>query len=162
MLYTTPQAQTPATLTEVDIRAAHPHTSFPQPLTPADVVGLGYWPVQPTPQPVHDPLTHVCTEVAPVRIDSPDAGEQWQQAWQVTPRPAAEAAQLQAAHAAQQASAARQQRTALLQATDWTQLPDVQAGMPPEQRAAYAVYRQALRDWPSHPSFPDPASLPTI
>ncbi len=43
----------------------------------------------------------------------------------------------------------RAQRNALLSASDWTQLNDA-----PVDRAAWAVYRQALRDVPQQAGFP--------
>lgn len=46
---------------------------------------------------------------------------------------------------------ARAQRDALLAASDWTQLPDVQAGMSEARRLAWRKYRQALRDNPTGP-----------
>ncbi len=45
---------------------------------------------------------------------------------------------------------ARYQRTQLLSASDWTQLPDV----PLETKTAWAAYRQALRDVTAQPGFP--------
>lgn len=65
-----------------------------------------------------------------------------------TPQPSPEAT----------AAAARASRNALLAASDWTQMPDAPLSAP--QRAAWATYRQALRDWPDAPGWPD-ASLPT-
>jgi len=50
----------------------------------------------------------------------------------------------------------RVRRAALLQASDWTQLPDV----PLETRAAWADYRQALRDITEQPGFPDNIEWP--
>jgi Phage tail assembly chaperone protein len=44
----------------------------------------------------------------------------------------------------------REKRGALLQATDWTQLPDV----PQTMKGPYASFRQALRDVPSQSGFP--------
>lgn len=44
----------------------------------------------------------------------------------------------------------RAERNSLLQASDWTQLPDV----PEETRDAWAVYRQALRDITGQTGFP--------
>jgi len=44
----------------------------------------------------------------------------------------------------------REKRGALLQATDWTQLPDV----PQTVKDLYAPFRQALRDVPSQSGFP--------
>ena len=47
-------------------------------------------------------------------------------------------------------SAARQQRNALLLASDWTQLPDV----PLATKEAWATYRQALRDITEQEGYP--------
>lgn len=44
----------------------------------------------------------------------------------------------------------RDKRGALLQATDWTQLPDVSQAV----KDLYAPFRQALRDVPTQPGFP--------
>lgn len=46
-------------------------------------------------------------------------------------------------------SEARAQRNALLAASDWSQLPDA-----PVDQAAWAAYRQALRDVPGQADFP--------
>ena len=46
---------------------------------------------------------------------------------------------------------ARLQRDQLLADSDWTQLPDV----PLATKEAWATYRQALRDLPEHPNWPD-------
>ena len=45
---------------------------------------------------------------------------------------------------------ARVRRNELLNACDWTQVADA-----PVNRAAWAAYRQALRDVPDQPGFPD-------
>ena len=37
-------------------------------------------------------------------------------------------------------------RNQLISASDWTQFPDAQANLSTEQKAAWATYRQALRD----------------
>ena len=52
-------------------------------------------------------------------------------------------------------SSIRAERNARLKATDWTQLSDAPLGA--SQSAAFAAYRQALRDLPDQ--FPDPASI---
>jgi hypothetical protein len=54
-----------------------------------------------------------------------------------------------AAKDAEQAKAMRQQRTEKLKDTDWTQVADA-----PVDKAAWAAYRQALRDITSQPGFP--------
>lgn len=51
----------------------------------------------------------------------------------------------------------RKTRDALLAASDWTQMADRQAAMSPRQKAAWADYRQALRDLPEMQ--PDPAAV---
>ena len=54
--------------------------------------------------------------------------------------------------------AARNERNLKLTFTDWTQLPD--APLTAEQKAAYATYRQALRDIPEQAGFPDAIEWP--
>lgn len=68
---------------EHEIRAAHPHTSFPMPLQPEDVADMGYVPVRPTPVPMHDADTHMVVELPPV-LD--EATGQWLQVWDVQER----------------------------------------------------------------------------
>ena len=54
--------------------------------------------------------------------------------------------------------AIRNERNLRLAYTDWTQLPD--APLKAEQKAAYAKYRQALRDVPAQEGFPDAIEWP--
>lgn len=67
--------------------------------------------------------------------------------------PAQTAAEQEAAYKAikdaEQAAAIRQQRTEKLKNTDWTQVADAPVG-----QAAWAAYRQQLRDITSQPEFP--------
>lgn len=51
----------------------------------------------------------------------------------------------------------RGKRDWLLTQSDWTQLPDV----PLTTQAAWATYRQALRDVPQQPGFPTEITWPT-
>lgn len=53
---------------------------------------------------------------------------------------------------------ARNERNMKLTFTDWTQLPD--APLTEERKAAYAEYRQALRDIPEQAGFPDAIEWP--
>ena len=48
------------------------------------------------------------------------------------------------------AELARRERNLLLAVSDWTQLPDSTA-----DKAVWITYRQALRDVPAQPGFPD-------
>ena len=51
-------------------------------------------------------------------------------------------------------SAMRQQRTALLSASDWVELPSATSRLNAEHLAAWTTYRQALRDVPEQEGFP--------
>jgi hypothetical protein len=48
-------------------------------------------------------------------------------------------------------------RNALLSETDWTQMPDT----PQATKDKWAPYRQALRDVPQQPGFPENIQWPT-
>lgn len=72
----------------------------------------------------------------------------------LTPRPAA-AIEAEAVAVAWQAL--RRQRAAALAACDWTQAPDA-----PVDRAAWAAYRQALRDLPGVTTDPRAPTWPAI
>jgi hypothetical protein len=50
----------------------------------------------------------------------------------------------------------RAERSSLLTASDWTQVADA-----PVDQAAWASYRQALRDIPDQPGFPHNVAWPT-
>lgn len=78
------------------------------------------------------------------------------QTGEVTQRPLtqAEIAALQPT-TEQLASEARAQRNALLSASDWTQVADA-----PVDQAAWAVYRQALRDITVQSGFPETINWP--
>jgi len=78
------------------------------------------------------------------------------QTGEVTQRPLTEAeiAALQPT-TEQLASEARAQRNALLSASDWTQVADA-----PVDQAAWAVYRQALRDITVQSGFPETINWP--
>lgn len=54
----------------------------------------------------------------------------------------------------------RQQRNTALLRSDWTQLAD--ADLTAEQKAAWAKYRQELRDLPSQSGFPDSVEFPVV
>jgi len=69
---------------------------------------------------------------------------------------ASEAAQKASETQALLATEIRNTRTALLAASDWTQVADS-----PVNKAAWAVYRQALRDVSSQSSFPNEVVWPT-
>lgn len=63
--------------------------------------------------------------------------------------------QVAAERIASVAASARAERDRRLAACDWTQVADA-----PVDRAAWAAYRQGLRDVPDQPGFPDVIAWP--
>jgi hypothetical protein len=59
-------------------------------------------------------------------------------------------AEVDADKLAQKTEQMRLERYRLLSASDWTQVPDA-----PTDKAAWAAYRQALRDITQHPEWPN-------
>jgi hypothetical protein len=118
------------------IRAENPNTSFPRPFVPTD----DYANVVSVEQPAHDSLTHAARELQPVQVNGV-----WTQQWEVVALPEEEITQRNDAQAAQ----VRAERNSKLAAADWTQLADSTA-----DKAAWATYRQALRDITTQAGFP--------
>jgi hypothetical protein len=58
-----------------------------------------------------------------------------------------------------QAQAVKADRTRMLTDCDWTQMPDV--NLSDTSKAAWAVFRQALRDIPNQPGFPFNVTWPS-
>lgn len=125
--------------------ADNSNTSFPQTLNEEALAAWGVYPVETVIAPTVDYTKNV-TEDTPVN----DSG--WKQVWLVS-----DASSEQIAKRTQQKEEEiRNQRNKLLTASDWTQLSDA-----PVDKAAWAVYRQALRDIPSQAGFPWEVVWPT-
>ena len=62
---------------------------------------------------------------------------------------------------AYQTALMRQQRTDLLAASDWVELPSATSRLTAEKLEAWATYRQALRDVPEQEGFPNEITWPT-
>lgn len=165
-------------LAEQTIRARYPLTSFPTPFrAPEDYVE-----VKAVDAPEHDEVLEVAVQAAPVELDG-----EWTQVWQVVDkfreyqttadgrpvrpgRPGRPDEELitvtkeeQEAEALQKhfdskAGEVRAERNALLTASDWTQVAD--APLSDEQKAAWAVYRQELRDVTDQEGFPFNVTFP--
>jgi hypothetical protein len=73
-----------------------------------------------------------------------------QDGWAYTVKVESKTAEEIIADAASKASQVRAQRDRLLSASDWTQVADA-----PVDKAAWAEYRQALRDFPQSEGFPN-------
>ena len=98
-------------------------------------------------QPTIDPITQDIAEGTPVLENGV-----WTQVWNVTQASSEEIAQRNAS----QASNIRKQRDAKLAKCDWTQVADASV-----DKAAWATYRQALRDLPKETGFPWTMTWPT-
>lgn len=150
--------------TQGEIRQENRNTSFPKTWTPELVDSLGLDPVFDTPQPS---VTRYQTAYKDgVELD---AKGNWVWKWAIGPvfsdttdqeGNVTTAAEHEAAHIARidggQATAMRAQRDKLLAETDWTQVADA-----PVDQAAWATYRQALRDVPAQAGFPWDVTWPT-
>jgi hypothetical protein len=122
-----------------ELRRDNPQTSFPA--TPSNVL-LAEWnmsPVKPTPKPEYNYLTQTVIEKQPVNNNG------WTQVWEVNNLPQNEAE-----------ANVRGYRDELLSESDWTQVADA-----PVDKAAWAAYRQALRDIPQQAGFPYSVNWPS-
>lgn len=132
----------------LDLKTEYPFTAFPTVIAPSclpdDVVM-----VMPTTPPQHD---HTQRPVeGPPEFD----GTNWKQTWELEAIPQAEIdASVEAAF-----TGIRAQRNALLTACDWTQVDDTP--LTNTEKQAWAVYRQALRDFPATTSDPFNPEWPT-
>lgn len=122
-----------------DLRKDNSQTSFPANPTPALLASYNVFPVVSTTA-QYDPKTQVATQTGCVYT-----GTRWETVWAVRDKTTEEVqAEIDA-----QAKAVRTDRNKRLAACDWTQLADSAA-----DKAAWATYRQALRDVPSQTGFP--------
>jgi hypothetical protein len=115
-----------------EIRAAFPNISMPDVLSDEIFVQFDIVPVIQTPQ----PAGHVVIELPPVLMNG-----QWTQQW-TTREPTED-------ETAVKAQEARTERNRLLTESDWTQVADA-----PVDAAAWAAYRQQLRDLTAQAGFP--------
>jgi len=127
-------------ITRDQIRRLYPNTSFPAAFTQA----AGFDWVLDTPAPVVDAVSHYLQQGAPVYD-----GEVWRQVWEVIPYAGDALAQRQQIFETEKSADIRKERGVLLSESDWTQVADA-----PVDKAAWAIYRQALRDLPTQEGFP--------
>ena len=121
------------------LRAANPLTSFPAQANDELLASFGVQRVfSSTPPATTD--TQVLEENTPVLVDG-----LWTQAWSVRDMTSEEVASRDDAQAAQ----VRAERNLRLSESDWTQVADA-----PVDKAAWAAYRQALRDITLQAGFP--------
>ena len=129
-------------LTEGAIKLRFSNTSFPTNFVAA--LPDGYMRVQPSSRPSVDEMK-VVAEGTPALIDGV-----WTQTWvQSDKYTAEELAAYNAKKDVDKRQEERNVRTSLLAKSDWTQLADS-----PADKAAWATYRQALRDVTAQAGFP--------
>jgi len=129
------------------LKAANPLTSFPAEANDEMLASYGVQRVFFSTPPAIT-ATQILEEGTPVFAD-----DRWTQSWVVRDLTAEEVASRDNA----KADAVRAERNAKLEASDWTQVADA-----PVDKAAWATYRQALRDISSQAGFPWVVDLPTI
>lgn len=123
-----------------ELRRDFPNTSFPLSMTEQEFLSYDVYPVVPRNPPAFDYLTQNCE-----RVDPTLEGGAWVETWAVTPATPEQTAQ----RTAEKANEVRADRNRRLADSDWTQLPDA-----PVDAAAWAVYRQELRDVTGQAGFP--------
>jgi hypothetical protein len=124
----------------VELRKDNPNTSFSGSMSDEELATWGVFPVVPQAAPACDPATETLSQADPTYKNG-----KWLQKWTVTEADADEIAQ----RLDEQSSLVRADRNQRLSACDWTQLPDA-----PVDTAAWADYRQALRDVTGQAGFP--------
>jgi hypothetical protein len=129
-------------LTESAIKMRFPNTSFPTNFVAA--LPDGYVRVQPSSQPAEDELK-IITQSQPVLVDGI-----WTQTWvQSDKYTADELVAFNAKKDLDKRQEVRDVRNSKLAKSDWTQVADA-----PVDQAAWATYRQALRDITGQQGFP--------
>jgi hypothetical protein len=127
----------PYTLNE--LRRENPQISFPPQIPDETLASFDVYPVETVSAPDLDSKTHRHTSTAEL-VDG-----KWIQVWQV----------VEISQDVAEANV-RGRRNQLLKDSDWTQVSDA-----PVDRAAWAVYRQALRDITSQDAFPYGVTWPS-
>jgi hypothetical protein len=123
-----------------DLRKDNPNTSFSKNPTENQLAAFNVFCVERSSEPNFDQATQKRQELNPVLENS-----KWVQAWSVMSLSIEEQEQRKKDRADQ----VRGERNSLILESDWTQLPDA-----PVDKAAWATYRQALRDLTDQAGFP--------
>lgn len=126
-------------MTESEFRSLHPNTSFPPQLTVELLDSFGADPV------LNGPQAQPTRYQVAFRDGVEEINGQWFTKFSVADMDADAIASLDA----RQADSVRAERNRKLTASDWTQVADA-----PVDKAAWAAYRQGLRDVPSQAGFP--------
>lgn len=129
------------------LQREYPNTSFPRAFGSDVLAAYGVFKVFDTPKPKTGPLERA-VETTPAQ----DAEGNWVRTWSIVQLTPDERAVRRQEYAAR----IRERRDQLLRESDWTQVLDTKVDV-----AAWAAYRQQLRDVPSLPGFPLNIEWPT-
>jgi len=138
--------ETSAVVTDSEFRAMHPNTGFPQILVEEILDAFGADPVFNGPQ----------AQPTRYQVAYRDGVEQVDGKWYTKFAVADMGDEAKAALDEQQAASMRSERSRRLAESDWTQVEDS-----PVDKAAWAIYRQALRDVPAQSGFPWDVAWPS-
>lgn len=130
-----------------DLRKENSNTSFPRVMSDELLAEYGVFSVTEQEKPSVDRFSYCVKKQLPQLVNG-----KWVLLWDTFAKSAEELAE----EDSREAQAIRDSRDGMLAATDWTQVDDA-----PVDKAAWAVYRQALRDVPSQNGFPWNVTWPT-
>ena len=133
--------------------SSNPNVSFPSELSNDLLAEFNVIRVIVTGQPDYDAMTETVVEGTPVYSTE---RSRWEQQWSIVSLSAEEVQQRNDA----KASSVRAERGSLLSACDWTQVDD--SPLSNVQKAAWATYRQALRDISAQTGFPWTIDWPVV
>lgn len=137
-------------VTAAMLKHENPNISFPSDLTGINISEYGFALFQHSDPDEYNAIYQTVEEVAPTLVDGV-----YVQSWSISDiYTSDERTALEEAEAAQlliiRAEEHRGQREELLARSDWTQVADA-----PVDATAWATYRQALRDLPTHSNWPN-------
>ena len=139
--------QPQANYTIGDLRRDNPNVSFPRNISDEVLAVYNVFRVTEVPAPDYNSRTHRLVTQAPTLVDG---------VWTLTRVAVAKDQSQIDNETAQQAVSVRADRDGKLAESDWTQVADA-----PVDKAAWATYRQALRDITAQAGFPYEVTWPT-
>ena len=139
---------TPTTYTIGQLRKDNSNTSFPKNIPDSLLAEFGVFPATVAEMPTYAERTQTIAQ----NETATQVNGAWVYGWTVADKTAEEVAAYETA----KGMSVRSQRDELLKQTDWTQVADA-----PVDKAAWATYRQALRDITDQAGFPYEVTWPT-
>lgn len=133
-----------------EILAKYPNTSFPKPVSSADIVALGYSTILDVVKPTTTP---------PYEYVEPDGLEQKDGQWYRKYKVSTATGDHKTSIDTNKAKDVRRGRDSALAASDWTQAAD--SPLSSDKKTEWATYRASLRDVPSLSGFPHSHTDPT-